>query len=83
VLTDNSQSVYVIDVITDDQTSGCGDTGRTVRFYLAPKSPGGGGKFATQSANWQSAGAHQQNLTAGSALPFVLYLPQMRGQVTH
>jgi hypothetical protein len=83
VLTDNSQSVYVIDVITDDQTSGCGDTGRTVRFYLAPKSPGGGGKFATQVANWQSAGAHQQNLTAGSALPFVLYLPQMRGQVTH
>ena len=83
VLTDNSQSVYVIDVITDDQTAGCGDTGRTIRFYLAPRAPGGGGKFATPTANWQGAGAHQQNLTAGAALPFVLYTPQLRGQVTH
>ena len=83
VLTDSNQTVFVIDVITDDQLAGCGDTGRTVRFYIAPKAPGTGGKFATQTANWQGAGAHQQNLTAGAALPFTLYTPQLGGQVTN
>lgn len=81
VLTDSGQLVYVVDVVTDDQISGCGASGRTIRFYIAPKKPGGGGKFASQTANWQSAGAHQQNLSAGNPLQFVLYTPQVAAKV--
>ncbi|MCA9825768.1 MAG: hypothetical protein KC482_15480 [Dehalococcoidia bacterium] len=83
VLSDSGSIVYVVDVITDDQTSGCGDSGRTIRFYIAPQKAGAGGKFATQTANWQGAGAHQQNLTAGPALTNILYTPQLGAQVTN
>lgn len=83
VLTHSGSTVYVIDVITDDQTAGCGDTGRTIRFYIAPKDPGGGGRFATPTVTWPGAGAHQQNLTAGAVLQHVLYTPQINARVTN
>jgi hypothetical protein len=83
VLSDSGTIVYVVDVITDDQTEGCGDSGRSIRFYIAPQTAGGGGKFATQTANWQGAGAHQQNLTAGPTLTNILYTPQLGAQVTN
>jgi hypothetical protein len=83
VLTDSSSTVYVVDVITDDQTSGCGDSGRSIRFYIAPQNPGAGGKFATQTATWQGAGAHAQNLTAGPALTNILYPPQLTALIAN
>lgn len=83
VLSDSGSTVYVIDVITDDQVAGCGDTGRTIRFYIAPQNAGGGGAFATQTAAWPGAGAHQQSLTVGAELPHVLYTPQLAGKVNN
>src|SRR5688572_23540657 len=36
VINDGGSTVYVVDVISDSQLDGCGDTGRTIRFYLTP-----------------------------------------------
>ena len=83
VLSDSSQTVYVVDVITDDQLSGCGDTGRSIRFYIAPQQAGAGGKFATQTANWQGAGAHSQNLLSGPTLTNILFTPQLSAQISN
>ncbi|MGE5597617.1 MAG: hypothetical protein ACM3S1_16455 [Hyphomicrobiales bacterium] len=67
VLTDNGQTVYVVDVAANSQINGCGASGRQVRFYFTPTSTSGG-RLSTQSATWSGAGAKNQNLTLGAEL---------------
>ena len=59
---------YVVDVVTNDQTAGCGQAGRTVRFYVTPPNANTGGSLAVESPSWAGAGPHLQNLTTGSPL---------------
>lgn len=74
VVTEGSQTVYVVDVVTDAQVPGCGANGRQIRFYLAPASPTGG-RMANQTATWTGAGPVELNLTAGASLTNTVYAP--------
>jgi len=74
VVTEGGQTVYVVDVVTDAQVSGCGANGRQIRFYFAPPSPTGG-RMASQTATWTGAGAFQLNLTAGTSLTNTVFAP--------
>jgi hypothetical protein len=67
VLQEGGQTVYVVDVAANSHITGCGVTGRTVRFYFAP-TPGAGGRLATQTASWAGIGATNTNLTLGPEL---------------
>jgi hypothetical protein len=59
--------VYVVDVITDAQRTGCGANGRQIRFYFTPTSSSAG-RLANETANWSGAGAKTQSLTPGAPL---------------
>lgn len=68
VLQDNGSMVYVIDVIQDAQKDGCGEAGRTIRFYLTPNGANPG-RLANESVAWGAPGAPKlQNLTLGASL---------------
>lgn len=68
VMSSGGSTVYAVQVITDSQKTGCGTSGRTVKFYLTPASPGAGGKMANETATWPSGDTQQRNLTPGSTL---------------
>jgi len=59
--------VYVVDVVSNAQTTGCGVNGRSVRFYFTPTASAGG-RLASETATWTGAGPKQQNLTLGAEL---------------
>lgn len=68
VIQDGGNLVYVIDVIQNAQKAGCGQAGRTIRFYFTP-SAGAPGRLANETANWSDPGPpKQQNLTLGASL---------------
>ncbi|MGH2627841.1 MAG: hypothetical protein ACRDHY_14460 [Anaerolineales bacterium] len=68
VIQDGGNMVYVVDVIQNAQKAGCGQAGRTIRFYLTP-SGANPGRMANESATWSEPGApKEQNLTLGAAL---------------
>ena len=52
VLTEGGQKVYAVQVITESQTAGCGESGRTIRFYATPSSPTTGGNMLGPSTSW-------------------------------
>lgn len=54
-------TVYFADVVSDQQTAGCGKAGTEVRIKI-------GDRFATQTFLWE-AGPTQLNITFGSATP--------------
>ncbi|MFN0145532.1 MAG: hypothetical protein ACKVT1_03400 [Dehalococcoidia bacterium] len=58
---------YVVDVVSDSQTKGCGRNGRTVRFYFTPAG-GQGGRLAGETGTWSAAGPKEQSLTLGAPL---------------
>ena len=73
VLLDGSQRVYAVQVITHSQRAGCGDTGRTVSFYVTPPSATEGGKLSNESPSWTDCLGSNQcttevQLTFGSSL---------------
>jgi hypothetical protein len=77
VISDNGSIVYVVDVFHDTQIDGCGEAGRTIRFYLTPvgTTPG---RLANETVNWSAAGApKEQNLTLGTALEIKGRLPSI------
>ena len=59
--------VYVIDVVSDSQKTGCGKSGRTVSFYFPPTG-GQGGRVSANSASWQDAGPRKFDMTLGGSL---------------
>ena len=61
---DTSGIVYVVDVVADAQTPGCGKAGRTVQFYfVGPK------RLTTDTATWSGPGPALKDLTGlGPAL---------------
>ena len=59
--------VYVVDVVSDSQIKGCGKNGRTVMFYFTPTGSQGG-RLATETGSWSSAGPKLQSLTLGPPL---------------
>jgi hypothetical protein len=68
VLQDQGQIVYVIDVVQEGQKAGCGQAGRTIRFYFTPVGANPG-RLANETVNWSGPGApKEQNLTLGPAL---------------
>jgi hypothetical protein len=54
-------AVYAADVVSREQTAGCGTVGAEIRVKI-------GDRFATQTAKWQQ-GPGQLNITFGSATP--------------
>lgn len=54
-------TVYVVDVVAEEQTAGCGARDREVRIKI-------GDRFATQTAKW-NAGPVQLDVTFGGASP--------------
>jgi len=76
VMTSGSDLVYVIDIISDSQKSGCGKAGSTIQFYFTPTG-GSGGRVATGSFAWQAAGAPKnQDLSLGAALTARATVPE-------
>ncbi len=68
VLQDGGNMVYVVDVVQNAQKAGCGQAGRSIRFYFTP-SAGNPGRLANETAQWGDPGApKEQNLTLGAAL---------------
>ncbi len=68
VLQEGGDLVYVIDVFQNSQTAGCGQAGRTIKFYFTPVG-GNPGRVANETINWSGPGApKEQNLTLGPAL---------------
>lgn len=61
-------TVYVVDVYDKSQQTGCGEPGRTVRFYFSGGGPASGGRLANETGTWWSAGPAQLNLSAGPQL---------------
>lgn len=66
--------VFVVDVASDSQITGCGLSGRTVTFYFPP-SGGQGGRLSTNSANWQDPGPRKFDATLGTPLAPRNYIP--------
>jgi hypothetical protein len=54
-------TVYVVDVVAEEQTAGCGARDKQVRIKI-------GDRFATQTAKW-NAGPVQLDITFGNATP--------------
>ncbi|MEX0782744.1 MAG: hypothetical protein WD557_08845 [Dehalococcoidia bacterium] len=68
VLQDGGSMVYVVDVVQDAQKDGCGESGRSIRFYFTPNGSNPG-RLATETAQWGAPGApKEQNLTLGVSL---------------
>ncbi|MFN0096844.1 MAG: hypothetical protein ACKVVT_18960 [Dehalococcoidia bacterium] len=67
VILDNNNPVYVVDVFSDSQRTGCGRSGRTIRFYIGP-SGSTPGRLANETSSWAGPGPRQVNLTVGGAL---------------
>ena len=67
VQNDASGPVYVVDVVSDSQRSGCGKAGRQVRFYFSPAGASAG-RLAAETGTWNSPGPKLQNLTLGAEL---------------
>jgi hypothetical protein len=57
-LNDSSGVVYVVDVVSNTQTEGCGQSGRTVQFYFV-----GARRLSTDTASWSGPGPSQKDLT--------------------
>ncbi len=74
ITTDNGSPVYVIDVVSDSQTPGCGAAGRTISFYFSPTG-GQPGRLANETATWSAAGPKQQALTPGKPLTERRFVP--------
>ena len=55
---DASGVVYVVDVVANAQTAGCGQAGRSVQFYFV-----GAKRLATDSATWSGPGPANKDLT--------------------
>ncbi|MCC6959405.1 MAG: hypothetical protein IT301_06120 [Dehalococcoidia bacterium] len=55
---DASGVVYVVDVVANAQTAGCGQAGRTVQFYFV-----GAKRLATDTATWSGPGPANKDLT--------------------
>lgn len=82
VTTDNSKSVYVVDVVSQEQRAGCGASGRQVRFYFTPTSSATGGRLANETGTW-AQGPRNQNLTQGSPLTVVRPAPMVASDGTN
>jgi hypothetical protein len=76
VVSDAGSAVYVVDVLADGQRPGCGTTGRTVSFYFTPGTPGGTGRLAQQTTQWQMS-FKNVNLTLGPELTNKGFVPQV------
>jgi hypothetical protein len=68
--------VYVVDVVADAQTPGCGKAGRSVQFYFTPVGSTGG-RLATGSLAWEEAGPRPHDLALGAPLTARASLPQV------
>ncbi len=71
---DDSGPKYVTDVVSNSQLTGCGSSGRTVRFYFTP-SGSTPGNVANESGTWSGAGPEKLDLTQGSPLTNRLLSP--------
>lgn len=70
--------VYAVQVANDDQTDGCGASGRQVRFYVAGTEPGTSrisGSTPWPGTQGNPVYAQQYNLTLGALFSNVLYVP--------
>ena len=67
VLTEGSAQVYVVDVMAEGQTKGCGRAGRYVSFYFVGTN-GTAGRVATTTAAWSGPGPVNFPLTPGNPL---------------
>jgi hypothetical protein len=75
VIQDGGNMVYVVDVAQDGQIDGCGEAGRTIRFYLTPNGANPG-RLANETAIWSAPGAPKlQNLTLGASLSIKAAVP--------
>jgi hypothetical protein len=63
---------YVVDVVSDSQSRGCGRSGREVRFYFTPAGAQRG-RVSTESGTWAGAGPKELNLTLGPQLTQIRY----------
>ncbi len=68
LVVDDGGPKYVVTVVAEDQTPGCGAAGRTVGFFLGPANPTQGPRRAANTTTWESAKGKQVNLTLGAAL---------------
>jgi len=72
-LNDSSGVVYVVDVASNTQTEGCGQSGRTVQFYFV-----GARRLSTDAATWSGPGPAQKDLVnLGPALTPQNIAPQV------
>lgn len=66
---DSSGPVYALDLLSDSQVPGCGVSGRTVQFYIAPTNPTEPGHMANESSTVPASfGAVERDLTLGAEL---------------
>lgn len=84
VTTFEGNTVYVVDVAANSQSAGCGQSGRTVRFYF----PGSGAtpaRFATESPTWSEAGPKNQplNVSGGVSLTVKRIAPLVASDGTY
>lgn len=74
-------SNYVVQVVADNQTDGCGQSGRNIRLYVTPFGSGGqfngqGGRFSS-SFTWQSSidAPVEEDVTLGDTLQVRGFVP--------
>ncbi|MDZ7727602.1 MAG: hypothetical protein U5Q44_05030 [Dehalococcoidia bacterium] len=76
---------YVVQVAADNQTEGCGASGRTISLYFAPEGQyaGEGGRDATSTFSWQSSleAPLDEDVTLGDTYTVRGMVPQVSGQV--
>lgn len=72
---------FVVQVVANNQTAGCGQSGRSIRLYFTPHGTGGqfngqGGRLSS-SFNWQASTSRpiQQNVTLGETLEVRGFVP--------
>ncbi|MBI5949574.1 MAG: hypothetical protein HY875_15650 [Chloroflexi bacterium] len=68
LVVDDGGPKYVVTVVADDQTAGCGLAGRTVGFYIGAASSTQGPRMAITKTTWEAAKGKQVNLTFGAPL---------------
>jgi hypothetical protein len=66
-LTDSGKVVYVVDVVADAQTTGCGKAGATVMFYFTPTGTTGGRISLDTPAGWAGPGPVKVDINTVSA----------------
>lgn len=71
---DSSGPKYVVSVLHETARPGCGTSGATVGFYLAPASAGEAGRKSNTTTTWESGGK-SANLTFGDPLTIRSYMP--------